>query len=667
GARRAEIALTTRAPAPIEPGDVQIVAGGPLRVGRPARFAVRLADTVPSSASTRVTIRPSGGGDPVLESERLEFEGEFERAGEYVVEFAATCDGVTLRGRGSVSVAPAPMVGVVGKASGPLVDALRVQGVEAVATDLRRLAQIDALIVLDPLDPSEQARLVEFVDGGGGLFVVGGQRGGALPGRGEPLHVWMPVEVLERPPPTDEPTAVPEDVPDQPPEPPDGLESPDTDEPVTGLVEPADVDPNAPPTEVERRHVSLVIVLDQSGSMSVDVVDGATRLDFAKRSAYETLAQLEPDDRIGIVGFDDRAREILPMRARPSLVELERALEKVGATMGGTRIAAGLERAGEWLRAEHSAVRHAVVLTDADRQGIDPGDIRRARVLATRLHRSGITVSVLHISAPGDDVRVATIAEIAELGGGRLHRAEDASRVPRLLVAEVQRVLGELGRREPLDPSVEHPAEPESTENPPDDASPPPELPVEPDAPPPEDGAMRRLEVRAIRDSALVEPVPANGFPAVAGISEVVGRPHALTLLVAGDDGVPLLAFANRGLGRIGVWSSDLTGGWGARWLAAPEFPARLAQWISFLLPAETASSPPPIGEEAVLDPPAPTRGERAELERLAGSPILPIADYEVPKARRVLETERRGDDDALLAFATLLLLAIVEFVARRI
>jgi hypothetical protein len=167
--------------------------------------------------------------------------------------------------------------------------------------------------------------------------------------------------------------------------------------------------------------------------------------------------------------------------------------------------------------------------------------------------------------------------------------------------------------------------------------------------------------VRAVVDSELLSPRPPGGFPPLAGILAAVGRPEARVLLVAGDEGRPLLAFANRGLGHVAAWSADLAGPWGERWRAAPAFPAWVAQWVRAIEPPLPSPAAPALARGTRVAPSAPAPSEVARLERLCAGAVAPLSQLALPPASTRAVERALNVDLALCAVMVLLLLACVE------
>ena len=115
----------------------------------------------------------------------------------------------------------------------------------------------------------------------------------------------------------------------------------------------------APPAVgAERAPIDAVFVLDRSGSM-----DGAP-IHAVREATCNLLRLLGPDDRLGVVVFDDEAQMVLPLAAHdPDAASLRvRAVE----TGGSTNLSGGWLKGLEMLSGDvrPHALRRIIVLTD---------------------------------------------------------------------------------------------------------------------------------------------------------------------------------------------------------------------------------------------------------------------------------------------------------------
>ena len=488
-----------------------------------------------------------------------------------------------------------------------------------------------------------------------------------------------------------------------------------------------------PEVEVERRQVAMVLVVDRSASMG-EPAGVYTKMDLAKRSALETAKALKRGDQLGVVSFGRTGVPVVLLTDASEIEHIETELEKLRATDRQTLVRNALEQALQMLEGSRAAVRHIVVISDGviyDAGAID----HSAVLLAAEIKKRNITLSAILIGEMPAQTWVPQMtrlgggkfyhsADAASLP--RFVSVEVASALGRIgrqpvsaTSATADPIPGGGGEANAKDPDAEDPAvrdhdrasaspdgatpersdesppsgppeprqpeseQPESTKPEPQQPDERPHTETEPassgqdaaadrDNPRRDEGAEALpLLVTALVDSALLEPNTNGEFPPVFGVLEVRGRPDARTLLVAGDAGLPLLAVQNRGLGKIAAWTSGLTGGWGRAWRSDLHFPARLAQWVTHLLPPQDAVAADVLTMSWELVPPAPLRSEQAWLQQWAGAdagdelPMVANRSFE-PTSRTEFELRPAATPLAPWVLGAIVLLALVECLVRR-
>jgi len=662
--RRAFGAMVVAPPTlPLAPSDLQLFALGELVAGRPVALRVatpRLGAPLPGHLTVRA------GAATLLQQEVLVGGAEAATAtfvapgeGELTFELVVRAGPAELRARGAASLAPPPRVLVI-EPSGLAAEALRAQGVQvtistAAPADWREFA---AVLLGGPMPAGDQQRLVAAVLDGTGVLALGPSFGAGE----EPIRALLPVRPDPVQPNLDEGdrgAAGPGAADAPPPEPPPPPTQPDPPPPdPTGAGRVGDQ-----PIDVDKHTIAMVLVVDRSGSMGQVLANGRTKMSYAKSSALRTAQALGERDQVAIVtyGNKDQGRVELPLTDATDRAVIGAGIGKLAHASELTFLLSGLRRAQELLAPCTAAVKHVVVITDGE---FFVSEDLALKSVARSLRSDGkATLSVIAITDAGTDPAFLKLSEeMTKAGGGQFLPISDPTAVPTFVVAEVTRALQRVGRT---------PRDGDGAEATASDAPPPPERRPEPPprepqpAPPrPAEPSVRRLRVRAVAASPLLAPEPEQAWPELGGALAGTAPFEAQVLLVAGDDGWPLLAFANRGLGRVGAFAADLFGDDGAAFRSEPAFPGRLAAWLQSVLPVRSEPLPRPLLTASSCHPPLPTPHEAAALAAFAGGPpqVEPAAPE--PWAERTLV-----DDFGALApwlLVALLTLAGVERLAAR-
>jgi Mg-chelatase subunit ChlD len=165
------------------------------------------------------------------------------------------------------------------------------------------------------------------------------------------------------------------------------------------------------------QHEDTMLVTDYSGSMGEEFQVGMTKLDTAARSQINLVLhkhRIDPNDRIGLVGFNDRARLLLPLsEIGPNKAQMIQILQAMRVS-GGTEIKEGLVEARDgfdWMRSD--VVRRIVLLTDG--HGGHP--LRVAEALKSK----GVVIDVIGIGPSPDTVDEALLKKVASIVQGELH------------------------------------------------------------------------------------------------------------------------------------------------------------------------------------------------------------------------------------------------------
>ena len=278
-----------------------------------------------------------------------------------------------------------------------------------------------------------------------------------------------------------------------------------------------------PPARLEMPHVTLLFVIDKSGSMGAGS-DGNTKLDLAKAAAIAAADIMNPMDQVGILAFDAGWDWALPFR---QVGKGEWISEKLAGLQsdGGTDLFKAMLEAHRVIADKQAAIKHVIVLSD----GLtDKADFH---ALVGKMARDGITVSTVSV---GSDADVQLMADIAKNGKGRGYVALDPQTIPQIFTTETLLISRDLLIEKPVTPAIVAPIGP----------------------------------LKGIAQSSL---------PSLRGY--VLTYPKARAELLMRVDKDPLLVSWRYGLGRVMAFTSDLSGRWGRDWVSWPGFP----QWASQL------------------------------------------------------------------------------------
>ena len=158
--------------------------------------------------------------------------------------------------------------------------------------------------------------------------------------------------------------------------------------------------------------VAVVIIIDNSASMSVVGADGMSNLDFAKESAIACLDALTDRDYIGIVTLSDlnnATLDLIPVTNRNKIIS---AIEQIKVGGGGTTFYNAFGIAGKMLSTLAGVEKkHIILVTD----GVPTDGNDEYKYQVEENARNGITMSIVGIGCSDQD-RFSMI-ELLEYGG----------------------------------------------------------------------------------------------------------------------------------------------------------------------------------------------------------------------------------------------------------
>ncbi len=272
--------------------------------------------------------------------------------------------------------------------------------------------------------------------------------------------------------------------------------------------------------EKEKPSLAMVLVVDRSGSMA------GQKLEMAKEAAKAAVELLGPKDQVGVICFDEAHYWVSQLQ---SAANKNRIADEISGVQvgGGTSMYPPMEEAYQTLVGAVAKLKHVIVLTD----GIsNPGDFEG---LAQNMASTRITCTTVGVGAEAAGDLLETIARI---GQGRYFIANDPASLPQIFAKETLTVSKAAINEQPFIPQV-------------------------------------------IRPTQALAGIDFESAPFLLGY--VMTRPKpTCELILASEQGDPVLAWWRYGLGTTVAFTSDAKSRWAAEWLTWPGFSKFWAQTI---------------------------------------------------------------------------------------
>lgn len=337
-------------------------------------------------------------------------------------------------------------------------------------------------------------------------------------------------------------------------------------------------------TEHRKLAVALAIVLDRSGSMSVQVGGGMAKMDLANNGAADAIGLLGPMDQVAVLAVDSAPETIIPLtEVKANQAKLQARARSVKSTGGGIFVYEGLKAAWDELKKAQVGTRHVILFSDAN-DSEEPGDYKR---LLDEMKKEGATVSVIGMGTKAD-VDAKLLEDIAKRGDGRIFFADRPMDIPKIFAQETVTIARSAFVEDPV-------------------------------------GALPTGRWTEVSPKLL------EWLPEVDGYNLSYAREDATTSLVSKDEYVaPLVAHARRGLGRSAAVSFPLGGDFSQRvrdWKGYGDFVQTMTRWLMGM------DLPPGIGLKHRLD------GTRLTLDLLYDPELWSQKLSAMPPKLRLLET----------------------------
>jgi Ca-activated chloride channel family protein len=188
---------------------------------------------------------------------------------------------------------------------------------------------------------------------------------------------------------------------------------------------------------------NILFVIDRSGSMS-EKVGGVSKQLAAMQGVLGAVKELNPIDEVGILAFDTQPTWVLPFTPVSQAEIIRNSIREIGPG-GGTDISTALEEIVTGFRERGPVRRHTVIITD----GLTALDSDYQKLI-DRLKTAGITVTTIGI---GEEINEELLRNFAKWGEGQFYRA-DLDQIPKVILKETVRVTRDLIQEGSFRPKV---------------------------------------------------------------------------------------------------------------------------------------------------------------------------------------------------------------------
>ena len=172
--------------------------------------------------------------------------------------------------------------------------------------------------------------------------------------------------------------------------------------------------------------LALMLVIDKSGSMS-SADYGIAKIELAREAAVRATEVLDKDDTVGVLTFDDAYKWVVTPQKLDNLQAIQDAIGTIRAG-GGTQILPPLEEAFDAVQKLDTKLKHIILLTDgqAEKEGYEP--------VIDGLREKGITLSTVAVGHSADH---ALMQALAMGGKGRYYETDEFTDIPKIFAKEV--------------------------------------------------------------------------------------------------------------------------------------------------------------------------------------------------------------------------------------
>ncbi len=292
--------------------------------------------------------------------------------------------------------------------------------------------------------------------------------------------------------------------------------------------------------EHRKTQIAIAIALDRSGSMSMPVAGGKTKMDLANLGTAECVKLLSPGDSVAVIAVDSAPHIIQPLTSVEDKTAIISRIKKIESMGGGIYVYEALVAAVLQLNAAPQATKHIILFSDAQ-DSEEPG---KYKDLLKKAQAAGITCSVIGLGTKAD-VDAKLLEDIAKLGNGQCMFTTDPKELPRLFTEDTMSVARSTFIQ-------------------------------------PEEG--QTIAGAMLPEIRLMGELSSGDFPAVGGYNLSYARPDATIGVQSVDEyNAPWSAFWYKGLGRAVALCIEVDGqftGPFGKWDSYADFLITHTRWL---------------------------------------------------------------------------------------
>ena len=186
-----------------------------------------------------------------------------------------------------------------------------------------------------------------------------------------------------------------------------------------------------PQTEKRRLTNAVALVIDKSGSMAEE-----GKIDAAKMAALASIQSLKDEDFVSVIGFDAGPFVIIDVQpVAQAKRDAEYRLRNLTAA-GKTNLLPALATARQRLQKAGASRKHIIVLSD----GKFPLSSEAYIAEINNLRNEGITVSAVALGVEAD---IPFMKILSKYGKGAFYHTLDARQLPRIFIEDIKVASGE--------------------------------------------------------------------------------------------------------------------------------------------------------------------------------------------------------------------------------